>query len=340
MKSQTDHEKHSSSTMKSRSEGEVMKAIRIHARGGPEQLVYEDAPIPQPGTGDALVRVYATGITPAELSWSTTYEHPDGSERIPSIPGHELSGVVEALGAEATGVKVGDEVYGLTDFPRDGAAAEYVAVQANDLAPKPKTLNHARAASIPLSGLTAWQALFDHAGLAKGQRILIHAGAGGVGTLALQLARWKGAYVVATASARNVRFVHELGANEVIDYTKGRFEEMVGDIDVVLDTVGGETYDRSWRVLRPHGMLVTITVFSGVEETAKKHGRRGVAFIVKPSRIQLVGLGRLIDNGELHPVVEEILPLPEARRAFERGSRGHTRGKLVLRVAESAAAKA
>src|SRR5215468_10690556 len=195
-----------------------MKAIRLHRQGGPEQLVYEDAPKPEAGAGDALVRVCATGITPAELAWAETYRKCDGSERLPAIPGHEVSGVVDSVADGVSDVTIGDEVYALTSFCRDGAAAEYVAVRAADLAPKPKTLDHAQAAAVPLSALTVWQAYFDHAHLAPGQRVLIHGAAGGVGTFAVQLAHWRRAHVIGTASAKNRDFLLGLGADEVIDY--------------------------------------------------------------------------------------------------------------------------
>ena len=213
-----------------------MKAIRLHARGGPEQMVYEDAPLPAPAAGEALLRVYAAGITPTELTWSETYRTPDGHERLPTIPGHDVSGVVEALGPGVSDVSPGDAVYGLVAFPRDGSAAEYVAVRAADLAPKPRSLDHVHAAAVPLSALTAWQALFVHAGLAAGQRVLIHGAAGGVGAFAAQLARWRGAHVSATASARHHDFLRELGVETVIDYRTTRFEEVLRDVDVVLDT--------------------------------------------------------------------------------------------------------
>jgi NADPH:quinone reductase-like Zn-dependent oxidoreductase len=234
-----------------------------------------------------------------------------------------------------TGVHAGDAVYALTDFWRDGAAAEYVAVRASDLAPKPANLDHAQAAAVPLSALTAWQALFEHAGLAKGQRVLIHGAAGGVGVFAVQLARWRGARVIGTALARNADFLRELGADETIDYTSVRFEEKVRDVDVVLDTVGGETLERSWKVLRPGGVLVTVAG-SAPAEKAAAFGVRALFFIVTPSRAQLIELGRIIEAGQLRPVVEAIVPLERAREAFERGLKGHNRGKLVLSVAQAA----
>jgi NADPH:quinone reductase-like Zn-dependent oxidoreductase len=310
-----------------------MKAVRLHRRGGPEQLTYEDAPKPAPAAADALVRVHACAITPSELSWGTTYTTREGVERLPTIPGHELSGVVEAVGPGARGPAEGDAVYALTDFWRDGAAAEYVVVRAADLAPKPKNLTHTQAAAVPLSALTAWQALFDHAGLTRGQSVLIHAAAGGVGTYAVQLAKGRGAHVIGTARAANERFLRDLGADEVIDYTAVRFEDRVKDVDIVLDSVGGDTLERSWGLLRKGGVLVTIAD-SAPAERAAKYGVRGVEFIVEPNRAQLIEIARLIETGALRVIVEATFPLPKARAAFEHGLGGHNRGKVVLRVAD------
>ena len=313
-----------------------MKAIRLHARGGPEQLVYEEAPDPVSQDTDALVRVFASGITPTELTWEATYKSRSGAVRLPSIPGHELSGVVEAVGPRGGSVKVGDAVYALTDFWRDGTAAEYVAVRAADLAPKPQTLSYAQAAAVPLSALTAWQALFEHANLTAGQHVLIHGAAGGVGNYAVQLAHWRGAHVIGTASSGNLAFVRELGADEVIDYTKTSFEDVIHNVDVVFDTVGGDTLERSWPVLRRGGALVSIADAISEDKLAK-YGVRGIFFIVVPSRLELMEIGQLIDSGAVRPIIEAILPLDQARQAFARGLSGHNRGKIVLRVAEQAA---
>jgi NADPH:quinone reductase-like Zn-dependent oxidoreductase len=301
-----------------------MKAIRMHVRGGPESLVYEEIPKPVPSAGEALVRVYACGVTPTELSWSST-------ERLPVVPGHEVSGVVEALGPDVTEVKVGDSVYALTDFRRDGGAAEYVTVRGQDLGPKPNSLDYVQAASVPLSALTAWQALFDHGSLMKRQRILIHGAAGGVGTFAVQLARWRGARVIATASARNFDFLRSLGAKEVIDYAAERFESKVRDADMILDLVGGDTLERSWTVVRRGGVLVT-TVAPISREKASAHGVQGIFFVVTPSRPELTEIARLIDGGRVRPSVEAVFPLDRAREAFERGLSRHVRGKFVLQV--------
>ncbi len=308
-----------------------MKAIRLHQRGGPQDLVYEDAPRPQLKPGDALVRVYATGLTPTELTWDETYQNPDGSPRVPTIPGHELSGVIEAVSPGIRDLGPGDAVYGLVEFPHDGAAAEYVAVRAGDLALKPRTIDHVHSAAVALSGLTAWQALFTHGALQPGQKVLIHGGAGGVGTFAVQLAHWKGAYVITTSSAANLDFLRNLGADETIDYTKTRFEDVLSDIDVVLDAVGGDVIERSWRVLRPGGILISVAE-PIPESVPREHGVRGLFFIVKPDREQLEEMAKLIDSGSLKPIVARTFPLAQARDAFELAGKGHTRGKIILRV--------
>ena len=312
-----------------------MKAIRLHARGGVEQLVYEDAPQPALQPGDALVRVYATGITRTELTWDETYRNPDGRPRIPSIPGHEMSGVIESVWPGIRDLGPGDAVFGLTDFPRNGAAAEYVAVRASNLALKPRSIDHVHSAAVTLSGLTAWQALFTHGGLERGQKVLIHGGAGGVGVFAVQLAKWKGAHVITTSSSSNLDFLRELGADEPIDYTKARFEDGLRDIDLVLDAVGGDTVERSWRVLRQGGVMISVAEPIPEEEPAK-HGARGLFFIVEPNREQLEQMAQLIDKGLLKSFVAKVFPLARARDAFELGLQGHTRGKIVLQVNDDA----
>jgi len=308
-----------------------MKAIRIHGRGGPEQLIYEEVPKPSPKSGEALVRVMAAGVTPTELSWSSAYATHDEADRLPAIPGHEFSGIVEAVGPDAIDVKVGQAVYALTDFWRDGSDAEYVAIAASDLAPKPQTLDFNQAAAIPLSALTAWQGLFDYGMLAPGQKVLIHGAAGGVGSFAVQLANWRGAHVIGTASTANLPFLRTIGAHETIDYKAVRFEDVVHDVDVVLDTVGGDTLERSWPAVRHGGVIVTTAGEISEAQTAK-YGVRGVSFIVKPSRQELIKIKELIDGGIIQPIVSAVFPLAQARQAFERGIGGHTRGKLVLSV--------
>jgi len=314
-----------------------MKAIRIHKKGGPEQLIYEDAPKPSLQPGDALVRVQACAITPTELTWDETYTTRTGASRLPTIPGHEFSGTIESVPATESELKSGDAVYALADFPRDGAAADYIAIRAADLARKPKNLDFTQAAAVPLSALTTWQAFFDHAKLTKGQRVLIHGAAGGVGSYAIQIAHWAGAHVTATARAENAAFLRSLGADEVLDYTAMRFEEKVRDLDAVLDTIGGDTLDRSWQVLRRGGTLVSIVAPVPADQAASS-GVRGVFFIVAPSRAQLNEIARLIEAGTVRVIVDATYPLAEAREAFERALRRHNRGKIVLQVAEQTAA--
>ena len=312
-----------------------MRALHAYAKNDPSRLVYEEvAPSPSLLPGDVLIRVHASGVTPSELDWPSTWLHHDGSPRTPPIvPGHEVAGVVEAAGPDAAGLAAGDEVYGLIDFRRDGADAECVAVRAAELAPKPATLAFTEAAAVPLSALTARQALLDHGDLQGGQRVLIHGGAGGVGSFAVQLARWRGAHVVATASARDAELVRDLGADEVIDYRAQRFEDVVADLDLVFDTVGGETWERSRDVLGPGGRLVSIAVPRPPEREGPA-GRRAVWFVVEPNRAQLIDIGGLIDGGHLRPIVSTVLPLADGRAAYGAGRNGRGPGKTVLLVAE------
>jgi NADPH:quinone reductase-like Zn-dependent oxidoreductase len=311
-----------------------MKAIRLAGRGGPHHLVYEDAPQPRPGAEEVLVRVYATGVIANELKWDVTYQTKAGSPRALPIPGRDLSGVVEAVGHGVTEPAKGDEVYAMLDYCCDGAEAEFTIALPNELAPKPRTLDHVQAAAVPLTALTAWQGLFEHARLVAGQTVLIHGAAGGVGVFAVQLARWAGAQVIATASQRNRDFLCELGANEIIDYTTTRFEEVVQGVDFVFDTVGGDTLHRSWQVVKPGGVLLSVVSPRPSFAEAKGHGVRPVWFVVQPNREQLVRIGALIDEGKLRPIIDTVLPLSQARQAYEQGEKGHTRGKIVLRVVD------
>jgi NADPH:quinone reductase-like Zn-dependent oxidoreductase len=293
-------------------------------------MVYEEAPRPHPQNGEVLVRVHAAAVTPTELLWTSTWKTQTGADRtLPVIPGHEFSGVIAERGAGVTDWAEGHAVYGLNDWFVNGAQAEYCIAPAAPLAFKPRSLDHAQAAVVPISALTAWQALFVRANLRAGQRVLIHGAAGGVGGFAVQLARSHGAHVIGTASARNLDFVRMLGADEVIDYRATRFEERVRDVDVVLDTVGGETLERSKGVLRAGGTLVTVATQS---EGAHDQATRAAFFIVEANREQLTVIARLIDDGQLRVHVEESFPLAEGRQAYERAQRGANRGKVVLRV--------
>jgi NADPH:quinone reductase-like Zn-dependent oxidoreductase len=242
--------------------------------------------------------------------------------------------VVEEVGSGVTTLVKGSEVYAMLGYGRDGAEAEFTLALPDELVPKPRTLDFVQAAAVPLTALTAWQAFFDHASLGAGQTVLIHGAAGGVGVFAVQLARWAGAQVIATASARNRDFLRELGANEIIDYTTTRFEEVVHDVDLVFDLVGGDTLVRSWQVVKPGGVLVSVVSPRPSFAEAKAHGVRPAWFIVEPNREQLIQIGALIDAGRIRPIIDTVLPLSQARQAYEQGARGHTRGKIVLRVVD------
>src|SRR5882724_6171408 len=312
----------------------TLKAIRIHNYGGPEALQYEDAPRPKPQAGEVLIRVHAAGVNP--IDWKVREGHMKDfwPHKFPLILGWDLSGVVEAVGpgpAAAVRFKKGDEVYSVPDVSRDGAYAEYVVVRESELALKPKSLHHVHAAAVPLAALTAWQALLDTAQLQPGQRVLIHAGSGGVGHVAVQLAKWKGGHVFGTASTKNQELLRELGVDEPIDYTKQKFEDVARDVDLVLDLIGGETQERSWSVLKKGGNLVSL-VQPPSEEKAKELGVRAAFVAGHPSGAQLAEIAKMIDSGKLAPVIDRILPLSEVRRAHELSQSGHTHGKIALRV--------
>ena len=315
---------------------QTMKAVRIHKYGGPEVLHYEDAPRPEPQAGEVLVRVHAAGVNP--IDWNVREGHMKDfwPHKFPLILGWDLSGVVEELGpgpAAAGRFKIGDEVYSVPDPTRNGAYADYIVVRESELALKPNSLHHIRAAAVPLAALTAWQSLFDTAQLEPGQRVLIHAGSGGVGHFAVQLAKWKGAYVIATASTKNQDLLRELGADETIDYTTQRFEDVARNIDIVLDPIGGETQERSWQVLKKGGALFSVVQPPSAEK-AKELGVRAAFVASHPNGAQLAEIAKIIDSGQLAPVIDRILPLSEVRHAHELSQSGHTRGKIVLRVKE------
>jgi NADPH:quinone reductase-like Zn-dependent oxidoreductase len=304
-----------------------MKAIRLREPAGVSALAYEEVPDARPGLGDVLVKVAACGITHNELDWPV-WTCRAGHRRATVIPGNEVSGVVAALGYGTAGLAVGDEVYGLTDQLRDGTAAEYVAVEARNLAAKPRTLDHVHAAAVPRAGLTAWQALFDHGNLAKGQTVVIHGAGGAVGSTAVQLARWAGARVIGTGRERARALAAELGADRFIALDDGRPDDLAGQADLVIDTIGGEVLARSPALLRPGGTLVTI---KAAAELPRRDGTRTVVFVQEPSRAQLTELARLIDQGHLRPQVGAVYPLAEAAAAFSAKAAGGVPGRVVLR---------
>jgi NADPH:quinone reductase-like Zn-dependent oxidoreductase len=286
---------------------EQMNAVRMHALGDPGRLEYERIPTPRPGAGEVLVRVHAAAITRDELEWP--------QDRLPATPSYEFSGVVAAIGADVGEVDVGESVYALSGFDRDGAAAEYTVVPEEVLAPKPRTLDHAESAAIPLAGLSAWQGLFDHGKLRPGQRVLIHGAAGGVGQFATQLAHLRSAHVIGTATGDGVEDARTLGADEVVDTAAARFEDAIERVDLVFDTVGGDRLARSPDVVRPGGRLVSIA-----EDPPDAPGRevRTTYFVVEPNRGQLLEIARLVENGELRVMIDSVFSLRDARRAFAR----------------------
>ena len=310
--------------------GGAMTALRMHEPGDLHQLRYEAAPRPVPGVGDVLVAVHAAGITPTELAWSSTWTDRAGRGRRPVIPGHEFSGVVVALGPGTTGVSVGDPVFGLADWYRDGSAATHLAVEARNLAAKPLSLSHVEAACVPLAASTAWQALFVHGRLRAGQRVLVHGAAGGVGVFAVQLARSAGATVIGTCRAPG-GLLDELGASLVVDLDRESFED-VGPVDLVLDLAGADLAQRSWPLVRPGGTLVTVV--GGVPRGRPRADARWVFFVVEPDRRLLAELARSIDAGELRPVLGATFPLYVGAQAFEAKQAGGVPGKVALQVVE------
>jgi NADPH:quinone reductase-like Zn-dependent oxidoreductase len=306
-----------------------MKAVRIHQYGGPEVLAQVEMKRPTPGPNEVLIKVQAASVNPVDWKLRAGYMKDVFPLAFPSTLGWDVSGKVEEAGADVTQFKRGDEVYALLE---GGGYAEYAAATETVVARKPRTLDHVQAATVPVAGLTAWQGLFEVAQLSAGQKVLIHAAAGGVGNFAVQFAKAKGAYVIGTASGKNQAFLRELGADEAIDYQKTRFEDVVHDVDVVLDTIGGETQERSFKVLKKGGILVSL-VQPPSQESATKYGVRALFYGAHASSSNLAEIAKLIDNGKVKPVVETILPLAEARRAHELSEGGHVRGKIVLKVA-------
>jgi len=307
-----------------------MKAIFLNQPAGLESLTLGDLPRPVPRAGEVLVRVHATAVTPTEFQWYPTFHQPTGEARpFPIVLSHEFSGVVESVGPEVTDWQPGEGVFGISDWFANGAQAEYCVAPATALARKPRLLDHVQSAVVPISALTAWQGLLEQARLQPGERVLIHGAAGGVGVFAVQLARWRAAHVIATAAAQNRDLVRRLGAQEVIDYQANRFDELVRDVDVVFDTVGGDTLARSWKLLKPGGRLVTVATSSGQSSEARV---REAFMLVRPDGRQLAQMARLIDDGEVRPVVRQTLPLALAATAYAFALQGGQPGKIALEI--------
>jgi NADPH:quinone reductase-like Zn-dependent oxidoreductase len=285
---------------------------------------------PEPGSSEILIHVHAAGVTPTELLWYPTTHTKSGTARMRAVPGHEFSGVIAALGKDVQDFEIGDEVYGMNDWFVDGATAEFCITLPRNIARKPSTLSHEAAASVPIGALTSWQGLIDRAKLEPGERVLVHGGAGAVGLYAVQLAHIRGARVITTVSARDIDFVKRLGADEAIDYKTSRFENEVRDVDVVFDAVGGETFERSWGVLKPGGRMVTIAADG--EGTAEQRVKDAF-FIVEPNQTQLVEIAKKLDAGHLRAFVKATVPLNEASAAYSGAVMQKSRyGKIVIAV--------
>lgn len=308
-----------------------MKAVRIHAWGDASRLQLDDVPTPDCGADEVLIRTVAAAVNPVDWKIREGYLKDALPFKLPLTLGWDVSGVIERVGSAVTDFKPGDAVYSRPDITRNGTYAEYVVVRAAEVALKPATISHAEAASLPLAGITAWEALIEVGALRPTQRVLIHAGAGGVGTVAVQLARWRGAHVIATCSAANRELVLSLGADEVIDYRSEDFRELAKDMDLVFDTVGGEVQERSWSVLKPGGLLVSV-VEPPAPSRAEELGVRSAFVFIQPNARILRELAHLVEVGRLRPVVGAEFSLDDAARAQALSQSGRARGKIVLYV--------
>lgn len=310
-----------------------MKAVRIHEYGNREVLAFEDAPMPSITSNEVLVRVVAASVNPVDWKIREGYLKEMISYQLPLTLGWDVSGVVTAVGTNVTRFREGDAVYSRPDIKRNGTYAEYVVIQESEVALKPLTISHNEAASLPLAGITAWEVLITSAQLSAGQRVLVHAGSGGVGSLAIQLAKSRGAYVIATTSGKNQALVASLGADEVIDYQTQNFTETLRDIDVVFDTLGGDIQESSWSVLKQGGILVSI-VSPPSEEKAKELGVRSAFVFIEPNAYILEQLAKLVEQGELRPIIGAEFALQDIVKAHALSESGRTVGKIVLYVGQ------
>lgn len=308
----------------------TMKAVRISTFGGPEVLELVDIEKPEPGEEEVLIRVRAASVNPVDYKIRSGIYPVVKQDQLPKVLGRDVAGEIERCGQAVRNLEVGDTVYAMLDGG-PGGYAEYVTVKADLVAPKPGQLDYRAAAAVPLVGLTAWQGLFDHGHLQAGQSVLIHGGGGGVGHLAVQFAKARGATVATTVAAEDMEFVKELGADQVIDYRRERFEEQVHDVDLVLDLVGGETQERSWAVLRDGGTMISSLARPSAEKARAHHVEAGI-FIAQPDRDELIEIGRLIDEGRVHPHVAAVFQFKDVRDAQVQLEQGHTQGKVVLQM--------
>lgn len=312
---------------------ETMKAIVAHQYGGPEVLKYEDAPRPEPKDDQVLVKVIAAGVNPVDGMILSGMFAKNKTLASALVPGGDIAGVVEKTGSKITKLKKGDAIYAYLSLRNNGGYAEYAVANEKEAAVKPASISFAEAAAVPIVALTAWQALVDSAKLSAGQSVLIHGGSGGVGMFAIQIAKARGAKVFATASTANQEFLKQLGADVAIDYTKQKFEDIVKDVNVVLDSVGKDTLTRSYGLVKKGGFIATLV--SDVDKTElDKHGIRGESISVVPNAEELAELGKLIDAKKVKVTVSQTFPLTDSAKALQQVATGHTRGKIVLKVAD------
>jgi NADPH:quinone reductase-like Zn-dependent oxidoreductase len=309
-----------------------MKAVVIHEYGGPDVLKYEDVPRPEPTDNQLLVRVIAAGVNPVD-GMIRSGMFANEKRAFPIILGGDIAGVVEKVGSKVMKVKAGDPVFAYVSLDNSGGYAQYALVTEREAAPKPKSLTYVEAAAVPIVALTAWQALIDTAKLGSGQTVLIHGGSGGVGSFAIQIAKARGAKVIATASTANQDFLKQLGSDVAIDYTKQKFEDVAKDVDVVLDSIGRDTLARSYGVVKKGGIIVSL-VARPKQSELEKHGIRGAALSVDPNSEELSEVGKLIDEKKIRVTVSQTFSLSEAIKAQEQVATGHTRGKIVLKIAD------
>jgi NADPH:quinone reductase-like Zn-dependent oxidoreductase len=308
----------------------TMKAVRIRSFGGPEVLELVELEKPVPKDNEVLIKVHAASVNPVDYKIRSGAYPMVKQDQLPKVLGRDVAGEVERCGRAVSNFRQGDAVYAMLDGG-PGGYAEYVTVRANLVAPKPGQLDFRSAAAVPLAGLTAWQGLFDHGHLQAGQRVLIHGGAGGVGHLAVQFAKARGATVAATVGAKDLEFVRRLGADQVIDYQRDRFEDQVHDVDLVLDLVAGDTQERSWAVLKDGGTMIS-SLAKPSEAKAREHQARAANFVAHGDRDELIEIGRLIDTGKVHPHVAAVFELEEAAQAQIQLERHHAQGKVVLQM--------
>lgn len=308
----------------------TMKVIRIPEFGGPEVLRLESVAVPKPGIGELLVKVGAAGVNPVDYKIRNGKYPAVKQDKLPYVLGRDVAGTVVECGPSAAHFAKGDAVFAMPGIGR-GGYAEYAVVKVSEAAPKPESLDVIQAGAVPLAALTAWQGLFKHGNLKSGQRVLIHGGSGGVGHFAIQFAKAKGAHVITTVSAANVDFVRRLGADEVIDYQAQRFEDVIAEVDLVFDLVGGDTQERSWKVLKRGGVLVS-TLTEPSQDDAAARGARGLRYTVTESGADLAAIGELIDSGKVKPVITKTYQLKEAAAAERFLEQEHPAGKVVLSV--------